>query len=389
MRLLELIFWASALVVNYSYAGYPLLLLALSALRKPSVPPPEPQARTDWPQVTVLVAAHNEERDIAARVRNLLDQDYPAERLRVLVGSDGSSDATVDIVRTLQEQGAERVQLQAFTQRRGKASVLNDLVALASPETEILVFTDANTSFAPDALRQLLCHFSVPEVACVCGELRLMGSGGDNQDHIYWRYERMLKRHESRLGALLGANGGVYALRRSAYRAIPANTIVDDFWIAMQVYEAGQRCVYEREALAFEATPERVGEEFRRRVRIGMGNYQALTRFAGLLHPRHGALALALLSHKVLRWLAPQAMLLALASNALLAAEPFYALLLLAQLLFYAAAALGWVMSRHGTAPRALRLPLFFVSMNLALLLGCWHYLRGGASGIWARSARG
>jgi cellulose synthase/poly-beta-1,6-N-acetylglucosamine synthase-like glycosyltransferase len=335
------------------------------------------------PTVAVLVAAHNEERHMAERVRNLLALDYPADRLRIFVGSDGSADRTVE---SLRELVGERVHVSDFVRRRGKASVLNDLAGLAGED--ILVFTDANTSFRPDVLRRLVPHFAAPDVGCVCGELRLTGSGGDNQDHVYWRYERMLKRHESGIGALLGANGGVYALRRAAYRPIPADTIVDDFWISLQVLEAGQRCLYEQEALAFEEVPERIADEFRRRVRIGMGNYQALRRFAGLLHPRHGAVAFAFLSHKVMRWLVPHAMVLALATNILLADRPLYAVLLAGQVVFYGGAWLGWRLSRRGMTPRLLRAPLFFVSMNLALLLGWWQFLRGRATGLWARTAR-
>ncbi|MBK9607623.1 MAG: hypothetical protein IPO58_14770 [Betaproteobacteria bacterium] len=156
----------------------------------------------------------------------------------------------------------------------------------------------------------------------------------------------------------------------------------------MQVLEAGQRCVYAHDAVAFESAPERIADEFRRRVRIGMGNYQALRRFAGLLHPRHGAVAFTFLSHKVMRWLVPHAMMLALASNVLLADQPLYAALLAGQIAFYTSAWIGWRCSSRGITPRLLRVPLFFVSMNLGLLLGWWQYLRGRASGVWVRTAR-
>jgi cellulose synthase/poly-beta-1,6-N-acetylglucosamine synthase-like glycosyltransferase len=381
MSLVEAVFWASVGAVLYSTFGYPLLLLAVASLRRP-VPLP-PLAEAALPNVAVLVAAYNEERHLEERVRNLLALDYPSDRVRIYIGSDGSSDRSGEILRGV---ASDRIRVAEFPRRRGKASVLNDLVALTGEE--ILVFTDANTSFRPDVLRQLVRHFAAPDVGCVCGELLLTGSAGDNQDHVYWRYERMLKLHESSIGALLGANGGVYAMRRAAYRAIPADTIVDDFWISMQVLESGQRCVYAREALAYEAIPERIADEFRRRVRIGTGNYQALRRFAGLLHPRHGPIAFSFLSHKLMRWLVPHAMVLALATNVLLATRPLYAGLLAGQLLFYGCALAGWAWARGGVAPRPLRVPLFFVSMNLGLLVGWWEYLRGRASGIWVRTAR-
>jgi cellulose synthase/poly-beta-1,6-N-acetylglucosamine synthase-like glycosyltransferase len=387
------LFWLSCACILYTYAGYPLLLIVVSAAH---------QLRSDWrqvsngktrrvaapgrlPRVAVLVAAFNEEQHIAERVRNILTQDYPADLLSIFVGSDASSDRTVEILRAFD---TPRLSFVDFAQRRGKPSVINDLAAMASQD--ILVFTDANTFFQPDTVHKLVRHFDRPEVGCVCGELRLVrgGASGDNQDHIYWRYERLLKFFESRIGALLGANGGVYALRRSDYAPIPAATIVDDFWISMEVVEAGRLCLYDPEAVATETTPQRIGDEFRRRVRIGMGNYQALKRFAGLLDPRRGALAFTFLSHKCLRWLAPHFMLLAFACNLLLAGHAAYATLLAVQIAFYASAWVGWWLSRSGAAPRLLRLPLFFVSMNLGLLIGSWRFTTGGLSGVWARSAR-
>lgn len=391
--LLATTLWFSLGCVVYTYFGYPLLLIAMASLR---------QLRTDWqllsrgatrrvgatselPSVAVLVAAFNEERHIADRIRNILEQDYPADRLRLFVGSDASSDRTDEIVRSL---ACERLTFTAFADRRGKASVINDLAAMA--DAEILVFTDANTHFRDDTVAKLVRHFPRPEVGCVCGELRLAGASGagENQDHVYWRYERLLKFYESRIGGLLGANGGVYALRRVDFAPIPADTIVDDFWISMRVVERGMHCVYDPEAVATEGTPERIGDEFRRRVRIGMGNYQAFRRFGHLLDPRRGALAFTFLSHKCLRWLAPHFMALALVSNALLAGQAAYAVLLAGQVAFYVSAGIGWHFARSGVAPRPLRIPLFFVSMNVALLIGSWKYLTTRSSGTWARSAR-
>jgi cellulose synthase/poly-beta-1,6-N-acetylglucosamine synthase-like glycosyltransferase len=389
--------WFSLACIVYTYAGYPLVLTLISAAH---------QLRSDWrqvsrsgtrriatqaelPHVAVLVAAFNEEQHIAERITNLLKQDYPAERLHIYIGSDASSDRTGDIVRSMAHS---RLTFVDFTARRGKASVINDLAAMATQE--ILAFTDANTVFLPDAVQKLVRHFGRPDVACVCGELRLVKADADplkmndNQDHIYWRYERLLKFFESRIGGLLGANGGVYALRRELYRAIPSDTIVDDFWISMQVVEDGQRCVYDPEAVALETIPERISDEFRRRVRIGLGNYQAFKRFAKLLSPLRGTVAFTFFSHKVLRWLVPHCMLIAFVCNLMLVTQNFYAALMVGQLLFYGGAWYAWRRSLTGAAPKALRLPLFFVSMNLGLWMGFWRYITGGTSGVWARSAR-
>jgi cellulose synthase/poly-beta-1,6-N-acetylglucosamine synthase-like glycosyltransferase len=383
----------------YTYFVYPVLLLLLAAarqLRRDVAHATGTQQRRaldlhpdQWPTVAVLVAAYNEERHIAPRVANLLQSDYPAHLLRVYVGSDASSDATEQLMKGLVQAHPERVVFLPFSQRRGKPSVINDLAAQA--QAEILVFTDANTAFDPNAIKAMVRHLVQDTgIGCVSGELRMISpQGSDNQDHVYWRYERMLKFFENRLGALLGANGGVYALRRAQYQPIAPDTIVDDFCIAAGLMLKGLRCHYEPAARATEETPPRLSDEFPRRVRIGMGNYQALARYAGLMHPRQGYVALAFVSHKLLRWFVPHCLLLALVCTVLLLPQGWpYAALLAAQGAFYAVAWWGWRAGRSGSVPRVARIPVFFTSMNLALFLGHWRYLRGGIGGAWARSAR-
>lgn len=393
MGIFEAILWVSVGCISYTYFGYPLLLVVLSGLR---------QLCSDWryvsdgktrrtdvvrgevPSVAVLVAAHNEERHIAGRVRNLLASAYPANRLRIYIGSDGSTDRTEEEVRSLL---GERVLWYGFPGRRGKPSVLNDLAASATEE--ILVFTDANTVFGTETIGQLARHFAQPNIGCVSGELRLVAeTGSENPDHLYWRYERLLKYFEARLGALLGANGGVYAVRRALFRSVPGNTIVDDFWISMALINDGHQCVYDPEAGATETVPARIRDEFQRRVRIGIGNYQALKQFAPLLNPMRGYLSLSFFSHKCLRWFVPHFMVAALAANIALASQPLYGILLVLQLAFYALALIGYWLGRGGNTPHALRVPTFFVGMNLALLIGFWRYLTGRFAGTWARTER-
>jgi hypothetical protein len=200
----------------------------------------------------------------------------------------------------------------------------------------------------------------------------------------------LLKFLESRIGTLLGANGGIYALRRSCYRPVPSDALVDDFWISMAVLEAGHRCIYDPEARAMEDTPAHIADEVARRTRIGAGNYQALVRFRGLLHPRRGSLAFVFFSHKCLRWFVPHLMLLALLANAAIAADGdfAYGLLLGGQLCFYGLAAMAGWKARRGLAPRWGRLPMFVVGINLGLLRGSWHFLRGMRGGAWERTER-
>ncbi len=392
MIVIEFMFWLAVGCILYTYAGYPVLLMILAALKQlrgdmrflSSGESRRTGGEDELPTVAVLVAAHNEERHIEQRIRNLLALDYPAERLRIYVGSDGSDDATESLAAPFV---GERVVWRGFSQRRGKPSVINDLAALATED--VLVFTDANTEFSAGAVNSLVRHLQDPTVGCVCGELRLQaGDGAENQDHIYWRYERMLKFFEGRLGALLGANGGVYAMRRDQYRPIPSDTIVDDFWISMERVRDGYRCAYDPEAVAWEDVPERIDDEFARRVRIGTGNYQALRHFWTMLDPRRGFIALTFFSHKFLRWLVPHCMIVAAVTNLALVGSLLYASLGAAQVAFYGLALFGYQRSRSGLTPGLLRMPLFFVSMNLALLFGFWKYLTGKRTGTWARTAR-
>lgn len=380
---MKIVFWLALALVAYTYAVYPLLMLAVGRLCHRRVAA-RSGAASYTPRVAVIIAAYNEERHIAARIGNLLQLDYPAELLTIHVGSDGSSDRTVVIA---SETGANRVQVSPFIARRGKASVLNDLIATISDE--IVVFTDANTEFRPDAIRELVRHFSDPRVGAVSGELRLHDpSRGDNQDSHYWRLETVLKRGESLVGGLLGANGGIYAIRRALYRALPPDTVVDDFTIVMDISALRHRTVFEPAALAFEDVPQGIDDEFRRRVRIGIGNYQAFFRHPEYLLRATWVRRFTYVSHKVLRWFTPHLLIVALIMSAGLAEQPLYAALLATQLAAYALLAGGLLLRSHVTLPRLVNAPLFVFALNVAFMVGFWRYIRGDYAGHWRRTER-
>ena len=384
---LKIAFWISVSLVAYAYVGYPLLLVVVArCFGRPRRPP---QAHdTDLPHVSLLIAALNEEKWIGERIANALAQDYPADRLHIVVASDGSSDHTAAIVREAARRHPGRITLHDFHSRRGKASVLNELVPAVAGE--IVVLSDANTFFAPSAARRLVRWFRDPQVVAVCGQLNLVDPvTGGNVDSLYWRFENFLKEREARLGALLGANGAVYALRRKQYVPIPADTIIDDFVIPllMKLHNKGE-IVYDREADAMEETPPHVADEFRRRARIGAGGFQSLARLWPLLLPSAGWTCLAFVSHKLLRWVAPLFLVMALVANGLLLADPLYRVLFALQLAFYAAAAFGCFVPGRGIIPRALRLSTLFASMNAALAVGFWRWMAGTQGGTWQRTAR-
>ena len=393
---MEWIFWGSVLTIVYSYALYPILLMVCSGTKKLLS-----DNRFIWrshgrrtetdkgdeqlPAVTVVIAAYNEQSCIAQRVANILAQDYPADKLTLLVGSDGSKDDTANILAAIDDA---RLTACLFSENRGKVSVLNDLLAQVS--SEITVLTDANTQFEPDTIRQLVRHFSDARVGVVCGELRLMDAEtGNNRDGVYWRYERLLKFHESRLDALLGANGANYAIRTHLYQPLATNTVVDDFKIAMDIVRAGYQLKYDPQAIALEESAPSIEGEMGRRIRIGLGNYQACFAMTWLLNPANGWRFFSYISHKLLRWFVPHLMLLALLSNLMLLEQWGYCLLLALQGAFYTLALYGYHKHKKGhRLPAVVSLVVFFTTMNYALGVGFVRYFTTNIQGSWQRTER-
>ena len=402
--LLAIVAIGGVVAVVYSYALYPLALFVVGALsqglrdvafvfrkseRRLEMQRSAAGTEPDWPPVAIVISAYNEERHIVSRIENLLALDYPADRLRAYIGSDGSRDRTAELMRRF--EGEPRLVALPFEQNRGKASVLNDLVSRTTEP--IVVFSDANTYFERGALKKLVSRFDDPKVGGVTGELRLLGNaGGDNQDSLYWRIEQFLKFFEARIGALLGANGAIYAIRRALWQPIRPDTICDDFVIAMNVSAGGHRLVYEPKAWAEEDTPEEIGEEVKRRIRIGIGNFQALVRHPQYLTRTSAATAFAYVSHKVLRWTAPHLLLLALGASVALAAQTGssgWALYALGQALAYLAAWAGWQMSSRGVKlPTLVKLAAFLFALNWAFLVASWRYATGRYAGSWGRTSR-
>jgi len=381
----EFVFWAAAAAVVYAYAGYPVVVWVLSRVfgRKPQ--PPIIAGDDQLPSLTLLIAAHNEEDVIADRLRNALAMSYPSDRLKILVASDGSSDHTAALVSTFADQGVRLLDLE---HRRGKSSALN--AAMAEIDSEVVLLSDANTQIEPNAARSLARWFADPSVGIVCGRLMLKDPvTGTNADGLYWAYETFLKKCEGRLGALLGSNGAIYAIRRELYTDIPARTIVDDFVIPLQAKLRSKcRIVYDYEAVATEETAHTVLSEFCRRSRIGAGGFQALTMLWRLLSPRWGWLAFAFVSHKLMRWLCPFALIAMLLASGAMAREPFYRYAFLAQLCFYLLSGLAVMIPAGVGSLRAFRLATMFTSMNAALAVGFWRWVSGMHSGVWQPTAR-
>jgi cellulose synthase/poly-beta-1,6-N-acetylglucosamine synthase-like glycosyltransferase len=333
----------------------------------------------------LLISAHNEETCIADRVQNALASDYPSDKLTICIASDGSVDRTNEIVGAFPDT---QVRLLAYDVRRGKAATLNS--SIRQIKSDIVVFSDANTLFEPDAISRLVRWFADPSVGVVCGKLILTDSKtGRNVDGRYWRYETFLKQCEGKLGGLLGANGAIYAMRRELYCPIPDNTITDDFVIPLFAKLKHRfRIVYDATAIAHEETAPTIGHEFRRRVRIGSGDYQSLLLLWPLLNPRHGWTSFTFVGHKLLRWLSPFFLLTAIVSNIFLLPSPFYVATLLIQLAFYTTALVGIWAVGDSRATKLLRGATLFCSVNAALLVGFFRWATTVQTGMWQRTDR-
>jgi hypothetical protein len=372
----KLLFWISAGFAFYVYIGYPILLWGLQAIFR-SLPGKQPVE----PSVSLLVAAYNEAAVMADKIRNSLALDYPADKLEVVIASDGSKDATAEIVRSF--VGAEtsaggetggRVRLLNYEENRGKTVLLND--AVRELRGEIVAFSDASSMLAADSVRTLVQSFSDPRVGAVSGVYRLLKKDQarlGSQEDLYWKYETFLKVQEAKLGAFTGAHGSLYAIRRALYPFPSADTINDDFTIPMRILERGYRVAYEPAAVAYEEAHEMEG--FARRVRITAGNIEQLREIKSLISPPRPFVLFCLLSHKAGRLLVPVFMLMALAANVALRGLFPYNWLLLGQGLFYGLAVLGAMVSLK---PNVLRLPYYFCMINSALFAWVYHALRHG-----------
>ncbi|MDD5718712.1 MAG: glycosyltransferase family 2 protein, partial [Candidatus Krumholzibacteria bacterium] len=369
---MTVLFWLSLALLVYIYLGYPLCVWLLARLRPR---PPWPPAGGTQPSVSVLIAAFNEARHIESTVRNKLSQDYPPEKLEVIVVSDQSTDGTDEIVRSIDDA---RVRLVRQEPRAGKTSGLNRIAPLA--RGEILVFSDANSHYAPETVAELIKPFADPAVGYVTGRMLYRapdGSAAGEGCSTYMRYENQLRAWETRLGSIVGVDGGVDAMRRQLWQPMRADQL-PDFVAPLQVREHGYRVVYQPAARLYEDALAETADEFRMRVRVSLRAWWALKDKAALLNPlRFGVFAWQLWSHKVLRYLAPLFQLGALASNLALAPRGGVWLGLLGlQGVFY-----GVALAAHRLRRRRLPGPVnavyYLCVLNLASAVALVQFLRG------------
>jgi biofilm PGA synthesis N-glycosyltransferase PgaC len=305
--IVETIFWISLFLLLYVYLIYPALSVLIGAGRVE-------ETFDELPAVSVLVAAHNEAAVIAEKIQNFRNLDYPPEMIELVIADDGSTDGTADVVRPHQD---ERVRLLTLRQRGGKSAAMNRLFDAA--RHPLMLFTDANVMMSPGALRRLVDHLANPSVGAVTGEVRLVNSGQEfgAGERLYYWIERRIQGAESRLGSVMGVDGGMYLVRRELFQKLPDDTILDDFTVAMRVMRAGRRVIYECAAKATESGTPSASQEFARRVRIAAGAVQLLKR-GNIPRSTQPILWFQFFSHKLLRWGSPLLFVLLLLTNAAL-----------------------------------------------------------------------
>ena len=342
--IISLIFWVGILVVGYTYVGYGIIIYILSKLRKrTNVLSSTPDEQL--PAVTLLVAAYNEADIIRTKIQNTLELDYPKNKLEIFFVTDGSTDQTPEIVKEY-----PAIQLFHSFERKGKIHAVNRV--MKSVKTPIVIFCDANTDLNREAIKYIVRHYQDPTIGGVAGEKRILSKDKDNAsgsgEGLYWKYESFLKKKDAEVYSIVGAAGELFSVRTDLFEEPAENMIIEDFYLSMRITAKGYRFAYEPDAFAMETASASVKEEWKRKVRISAGGFQAMSKLSYLLNPfRYGILSFQYISHRVLRWtLAPFFLPIIFIANVWLAfyGIPFYQLTMALQVFFYGLAFLGYLL---------------------------------------------
>lgn len=376
---LKILFWICAALLIYVYLGYPLSIGLLAKL----FPRPAYHEEASTPSVSLLISAFNESQVIASKLDNALALDYPHDRLEIAVISDGSDDGTDEIVQSYSQRGVRLIRQHP---RMGKTAGLN--LGVSQAGGQLLVFSDANAIYQPDAVQWLAAHFSDSKVGYVVGNARYYEkrteSSSAASEGLYWKLETYLKKQESEFGSVVGGDGAIYAIRRELYSPL-LPTDINDFLNPLQIVVQGYIGVFEPRAVCYEEAAENFAQEYRRKVRIISRSLNALRRVPAVLNPlgrtRHWFM---LVSHKLLRWFAPFFMILLFAASLALWQFPFYRIIGVLQASFYTMALIGWRWDLKNKLGKVFSWAFYFSLVNIASLVGCLKCFRGDLSGKWA-----
>ena len=372
----KLLFFAVIVVILYVYAGYPLILFCIGLFRKRRAN----GAGDRIPSVALIISAHNEERIIRDKIENSLKLDYPKDRLKIVIASDGSLDGTNDVVR--QYEGMNIV-LKSFDRREGKSSTLNR--AVLGLDEDIIVFSDANAFYKEDAIKKLVAGFDTDSVGCVVGRLVYLDNNSyvGKGESLYWRYESLLNRLESRIGSVLVATGTIFAIRRELFRPV-IKDVANDFQLPAEVADQGYDVVYAGEAIAYEKSTYFSREEFARKRRIIV---RGLTGFGYLKNSFGGRVRiLQFVTRKLLRWWIGAMLPLLYVSNLVLVGSPIFLTIFILQNIFYIFAVVGSTLRRGKVQSRIFFIPFYFVLVNGAALTAILTYLGGRRCSAWEKA---
>ena len=393
MFTLKILFWATLLIVFYTYLGYGILLYMIIRLKRLFAGTPREAAvpaDDQLPTITLLICAYNEEDVVAEKMANTLAIDYPREKFRIMWVTDGSTDRTNELLTAYPE-----VDVVYSPERRGKSAALKH--GLQELKTRYVAFTDANTMINPGALKEIARLFTDPTIGCVSGEKRVAarkeGQMAAEGEGLYWCYESTLKRWDSELYSAMGAAGELYAIDPQLVREVPDSALLDDFMMSMYVVEDGKRIAYTPDAYAQEYGSANIFEESKRKRRIAAGGLQSIWWLRSLLNPiKYPLVSFQYISHRVLRWsITPVSMAILLVINVLLSilrTGIFFDIVLVLQLLFYLAAFLGWWLARRGVKNKLLYTAYYFVFMNLNVFRGMAYLCKHNNSGAWEKAKR-
>lgn len=375
----QIIFWSSLVFIFYAYLGYPLVIMALAASRN------RPDKRENiTPPVSFVITAHNEEKGIREKIENTLNQDYPREKLEIIVASDCCSDQTDDIVTSYESQG---VRLVRAPERRGKEAA--QALAVDAASGEFLVFSDVATMLPSDGISNIVKNFCDPTVGCVSSVDRFIDADGKiSGEGVYLRYEMFLRNLETKANTLVGLSGSFFAARREVCKEWPLD-LQSDFNTLLNAVKVGLRGVADPESIGYYKNIADEREEFNRKTRTVLRGISVFMKSLTLLNPlRYGLFSWQLFSHKLCRWLVPFAMILALFSNAfLIRSSPVYTVSFIIQCAFYTIA-LGGIWTDFFSEKHLLKIPSFFVRVNLSILNAWYRYFKGERLMSWAPSER-
>lgn len=385
---MEIIFWISLLCLLHTYIFFPLILQILAGKKKQNRFVYKDEA--ELPYVSILLAAYNEEKVIEQKIRSTFKTGYPLHKIEFLIGSDASTDLTNEIIEKYQKTFPQ-IKLVHFKGRTGKAGIINQLALQA--KNDIFILTDANVFFKEDTIYQLVKHYKNQELAIVGGNIineQVKKDGISVQEKTYLSRENIIKYQEGIIwGTMIGAFGGCYSIRAPFFAPVPPRFFMDDFYITMHVLEKGGKAINELDALCYEDVSNKISEEFRRKVRISIGNFQNLFRYKNLLWPPFSGLAFSFLSHKVLRWFGPLFIILMLISNLFLYEKSvFYKFSLILQLILLLLPFIDSLLKKINIHNFLLRFISHFYLMNLALLLGLFKFIKGVKSNVWTPTQR-